>query len=369
MQSEFARIPLNRIRYSLVWEDSRTMVRALRPGPNDAVLVITSAGMNALAALLRRPRRVVAVDLNALQNALLELQCHVIREHSPTELRGLLGLDGPAAVAHAWKVVAPTLPAARCAYWHTFFAEHSDGILPAGQLEAYLADYRRGASAAERTHLRALLACPTVRDQAAYFERHLHGGEFEARFGQWFADENLSQGRDPHLFRYAPEPGGPVFYQRLAQRLRTRWLAEDFYSRFFLFGPADLPEELLPLALQRRSFGALRAGLPTLSIHTGEAVEYLLSPAGADITCASLSNIFEYVAPADFVRCGQELATRRAPLRFVFWNLLQDQQIDAPTAVVAGNASRAAVLSRTEGCFYFRNVQYYETRGGKLVAR
>lgn len=367
MQSEFARIPLNRIRYSLVWEDCRTLVRALHPGPTDAVLVITSAGMNALATLLCRPRRVVAIDLNPLQNTLLELQCHVLRQHSPTELRGLLGLDGPAAVARAWAAVAPTLPEAPRAQWRVFFAEHEDGVLPAGQLEAYLADYRRAAPAAERAHLRALLACPSVAEQAAYFERHLHGGDFEARFGQWFADENLSQGRDPHLFRYAPEPGGPVFYQRLTRRLRTQRLAEDFYSRFFFFGPTDLPEALLPVALQRGNFGKLRAALPTLSIQAGEAMEFLLSPAGADITCASLSNIFEYVAPADFARCGQELATRHAPLRFVFWNLLQDQRLDA-AADAEDCAAGAAKLSAADGCFYFRNVRLYETRAGRLVA-
>ena len=266
----------------------------------------------------------------------------------------------------AWAIVAPTLPDHTRTHWHNFFDAHEDGILPAGQLEAYLADYRRAAPVAERAHLRALLATPTLADQTAYFERHLHGGDFEARFGQWFADENLSLGRDPHLFRYAPEPGGPVFYQRLQQRLRTRRLAEDFYSRFFFFGPTDLPEALLPPAMQLRSFGELRAALPTLSIHTGEAVEFLLSPAGADITCASLSNIFEYVSPADFVCCGKELATRRPPLRFVFWNLLQDQHLDAEAAVPGGSA-RTSLLTAADGCFFFRNVRLYETRAGRLL--
>ncbi|MBC7448473.1 MAG: DUF3419 family protein [Hymenobacteraceae bacterium] len=367
MQSEFARIPLNRIRYSLVWEDCRTLVGALQPGPADAVLVITSAGTNVLATLLRQPRRVVAVDLNPLQNALLELQCHVVRHYSPEELRGLLGLDGPVAVARAWATVGPTLSEEAHAHWAAFFQEHAHGVLPAGQLEAYIGDYRRAAPATERAHLAALLACPTVADQAAYFERHLHGADFEARFTQWFADENLSQGRDPRLFRYAAEPGGPVFYQRLARRLRSRRLADDFYSRFFFFGPTDLPETLLPPPLQRRSFGDLRAALPALSIHIGEAVEYLLSPAGADITCASLSNIFEYVDPVDFEKCAQELAECRAvPLRFVYWNLLQDQQL--VTATSGDGSPRSAALSAADGCFYFRNVHLYETCAGQIAA-
>ena len=56
MNSEFYNVALNRLRYSLVWEDSQTLYEALAIGPTDNVLVITSAGCNALNALLQHPQ-------------------------------------------------------------------------------------------------------------------------------------------------------------------------------------------------------------------------------------------------------------------------------------------------------------------------
>ena len=106
MNSEFATIALDQVRYSLVWEDSRTLHAALAIGPDDHVLVVTSAGCNVLNALLAGPRQVTAIDLNPVQKALLRLKCHLIVHHEPEVLRALMGFDGPAPVARTWRKVA-----------------------------------------------------------------------------------------------------------------------------------------------------------------------------------------------------------------------------------------------------------------------
>jgi S-adenosylmethionine-diacylglycerol 3-amino-3-carboxypropyl transferase len=65
--------------YNACWEDPAVDRLALRLGPDDDVLVITSAGCNALDYLLTGPRRIDAVDMNPRQNALLELKLAGIR--------------------------------------------------------------------------------------------------------------------------------------------------------------------------------------------------------------------------------------------------------------------------------------------------
>jgi S-adenosylmethionine-diacylglycerol 3-amino-3-carboxypropyl transferase len=60
--------------YNTCWEDPAVDRRALAPGPDDTLLVITSAGCNALDYALLGPRRVHAVDANPRQTALLELK-------------------------------------------------------------------------------------------------------------------------------------------------------------------------------------------------------------------------------------------------------------------------------------------------------
>ena len=65
--------------YNTCWEDPRLDRDALQLGPTDNVMVITSAGCNALDYVLTEPKHVSAVDMNPRQNALLELKLAGIR--------------------------------------------------------------------------------------------------------------------------------------------------------------------------------------------------------------------------------------------------------------------------------------------------
>ena len=65
--------------YNTCWEDPRLDRVALELRPSDKVLMITSAGCNALDYALCEPERIHCVDLNPRQNALLELKQSGIR--------------------------------------------------------------------------------------------------------------------------------------------------------------------------------------------------------------------------------------------------------------------------------------------------
>jgi S-adenosylmethionine-diacylglycerol 3-amino-3-carboxypropyl transferase len=65
--------------YNACWEDPALDRVALQLGADDAVLVITSAGCNALDYALQAPRVVHAVDANPRRTALLELKIAGIR--------------------------------------------------------------------------------------------------------------------------------------------------------------------------------------------------------------------------------------------------------------------------------------------------
>ena len=62
----------NNLVYNTCWEDPRLDRVALQFQPSDNVLVITSAGCNALDYALCEPNHVYAVDMNPRQNALLD---------------------------------------------------------------------------------------------------------------------------------------------------------------------------------------------------------------------------------------------------------------------------------------------------------
>jgi len=65
--------------YNQCWEDPRCDHEALQLTQDDTVMVITSAGCNALDYALKAPKAVHTVDMNYRQNALLELKMAGIR--------------------------------------------------------------------------------------------------------------------------------------------------------------------------------------------------------------------------------------------------------------------------------------------------
>ncbi len=76
----FQLIHMRNLVYNTCWEDPRLDRTALEIGPSDDVLVITSAGCNALDYALTGPHHVYAVDMNPRQNALLDLKIAGIRQ-------------------------------------------------------------------------------------------------------------------------------------------------------------------------------------------------------------------------------------------------------------------------------------------------
>ena len=365
MQSEFYNVALNRLRYSLVWEDSYPLYHGLDLQSDDRVLVITSAGCNVLNALLKSPRQVIAIDLNPVQNRLLSLKKHVILHHEHAVFRALMGFDGPASVAPAVQQLSTTLPEDVREYWLSFFGSHPEGILTAGKLEDYITGFFDMLGANTQRKLRRLIQFETVDAQRNFFMSELHTGPFRDEFIQYFDDENLSKGRDATLFKHAQEPGGVAFYNRLLRQVSTTVVRNNFFFRFFFFGPQQLPETILPPCYQQQNYRLLNGRLNRLTIVNGEAVDYLLSDKGVLANKANLSNIFEYTNQAEFRRVCRLLHSRsKAGLRFIFWNLLQEQgaflNVDGWNDVPVSSDP----VSQDTACFFFRDLRVVEPQPG-----
>lgn len=77
--------------FNLCWEDPRIDRQLLNLKADSKVVVITSAGCNALDYLLDNPAEVHAVDINPRQNALLELKLAIIRHADFDDLFAMFG--------------------------------------------------------------------------------------------------------------------------------------------------------------------------------------------------------------------------------------------------------------------------------------
>jgi S-adenosylmethionine-diacylglycerol 3-amino-3-carboxypropyl transferase len=355
MKSEFTQLNLDLIRYSLVWEDSLSLYEALEIDQTDHLLVITSAGCNVLNVLLRNPASVTAIDLNPFQNKLLLLKKHIILNHDYEVFYALLGFAGKAVVNDARNILVKTLPAHEQIFWSAFFDEHPDGLLTSGKLESYITSFYDTLDQDIQDKLQQLIRFDNVKAQYAFFMEHLDNSDFKPAFIAYYSDENLQRGRDSKLLKYASDPIGPTFYDRLLKQVSSALLSANFHFRFFFFGLQNLPSDVLPPCYQKENYAFLRQQLDKIRVVEGEAMDYLLSERGAPITKAALSNIFEYISHEEFERIC--MALTKDPdrnLRVVFWNLLNGQGEDQKQ-----DNGRIATKKRPlspQSSFYFKNI-------------
>ncbi|CAM2065637.1 BtaA family protein [Sulfidibacter corallicola] len=120
----------NNLVYNTCWEDPRLDRTALSLGADDNILMITSAGCNALDYALDQPNHIYAVDMNPRQNALLELKMAGIRSLDFETFFELFGKGRHDEVGHIYRdALRPHLSHEARAYWDKKYPYFEGGKL------------------------------------------------------------------------------------------------------------------------------------------------------------------------------------------------------------------------------------------------
>jgi S-adenosylmethionine-diacylglycerol 3-amino-3-carboxypropyl transferase len=120
----FSRIHASTLIYNTCWEDPRLDREMLSLSPDSRVVMITSAGCNALDYLLDDPAEIHAVDVNPRQNALLRLKIALIQHGDHDELFRVFGEGVRPGFRELLRLLAPRLPVYARTFWeakHEYF--------------------------------------------------------------------------------------------------------------------------------------------------------------------------------------------------------------------------------------------------------
>jgi S-adenosylmethionine-diacylglycerol 3-amino-3-carboxypropyl transferase len=318
------------VRYSQVWEDHALLSAALEVGPGARVLSLASAGCNALALLLdggdAGPDEVVAVDVSEAQTALLELKLAALRElpDAPTVARfaGAAEASAGERLAQYGRLRASLTAAART-YWDARAQVIESGVIGCGLLDRYIAAwvprYVRPLAGAEQ--VTRFLAAAGVEQQRALFASSLRALEPAVR--EFFSRPALTgRARDESQFAHVRDVDvGGEFWRRFTEVCTTVPVRGNFYLEYVLTGAyADL--DLGPVWLRPANFDKLRARLHRVRIVRGELGAFLDGAGPESFTGANLSDVFEYLDPAQTRALLEALRGRLAPGgRIAYWNL------------------------------------------------
>jgi S-adenosylmethionine-diacylglycerol 3-amino-3-carboxypropyl transferase len=276
----------NNLVYNTCWEDPRLDRVALEIGPRDNILVITSAGCNALDYTLCEPNHVYAVDMNPRQNALLDLKIAAIKSLEFEDFFRLFGYGyHPEGRRLYERRIRRELTGFSQAWWdrwfkfftnkhRTFYYRGTSGAF-ARLIKVYIERMIR-----VRPHIDAILEAATLEEQQEIYERHLKE-KFWSRSMRFAMnrDTTLSMVGVPKAQRRQVETqyeGGIVkFVQDAVEAVFCKLpLADNYFWRVYMKG--EYSRSCCPEYLKPENFERLKAGLVArVSTHTNSVQGFL----------------------------------------------------------------------------------------------
>ncbi len=373
--------------YNTCWEDPRLDREALELGPDDTVLVITSAGCNALDYALTEPRHVFTVDMNPRQNALLELKLAGIQNLDFDTFFRMFGegrLEGARDVYHAHLRGALSEWAQK--YWdrkikffdskrRTFYFRGTSGAF-ARMINVYADRVLK-----LRPTIDAIMAAETLDEQRRLYHEHLRNRLWtrSMRF-MMKRDTTLSLVGVPRAQRFQIEnqyEGGIIkFIQDCLDAVFGELpLADNYFWRVYTTG--SYTRRCCPEYLKPDNFERLKNGLADrISVHTG-TVEGFLAEHDVPITRFVLLDHMDWLSDKYFAALEAEwqaILERATPHARVIWRSggLRTDYVDRVRVTVDGqdrelgelltyHAEWAAELHRrcrvhTYGSFYIADL-------------
>ncbi|WP_372725703.1 DUF3419 family protein [Novipirellula sp.] len=289
-QKCFSAVHRRNLVYNTCWEDPRIDREALALTSDDSVLVITSAGCNALDYALQSPKNVYAVDMNPLQNALLELKIAAIKTIDFADFFQVFGRGQHSdwnALYH--DAIRPKLDPQYCTVWDrradffngessrsSFYFRGTSGLF-AWMINGYL-----NRSPGLRESIETILAAKSVEQQHEIYDEHEINQRLWNKPLRWILrrDTTMAMLGVPRSQRNQLDqdyPGGVSGF--IQDRIETVFkripLRDNYFWRVYLTGqytPQCCPEYLKP-----QNFEQLKKGLVD-RVHTQtDTVEGFLS--------------------------------------------------------------------------------------------
>ncbi len=270
----------NNLVYNTCWEDPRLDRKALEITGKDNVLVITSAGCNALDYALCEPESVQAVDMNPRQNALLDLKIAAIRK---LDYEDFFAMFGKGQLKGAKKIYKDTLRDAlqhewSKTYWDKkikFFDNRRRSFYFRGTSGAFARMVKMYTDSVIRVspHLEDILNADSIEEQKRIYDEHLYDRFWSKtmRFAM-NRDTTLSMVGVPKAQRRQVETqyeGGIVkFVEDCVEAVFTKLpLKDNYFWRVYMTG--QYTEDCCPEYVRPENYEKLRNGLADrVHIHT-----------------------------------------------------------------------------------------------------
>ena len=345
------------IRYAQCWEDTDIVLEAMNINPGDKCLSIASAGDNSLAMLAKRPGKVVALDLNASQLALLELKAAAFKYLRHEEMLVLLGYRTGQSRTELFELIENNLSTSTRQYWRTNIGDIEFGVASIGKFEKYFAIFRKFVLPLVHSQntVDELLQWKSREQRAKFFETQWNTFRWRTLFKVFFSQTVMGLlGRDPSFFHYAEGGLSEALLKWTKKSLVDQNPTNNPYLHWILKGEFG---SVLPNFLRKENFAAIKANIDNLEWHQLSLEEYLSTHPDERFNSFNLSDVFEYVSETNYKTMLKLIADASHPqAKVVYWNMMAQR-----TAKAAG-VERMQPLTALSKALFAENKTFFYSR-------
>jgi len=272
--------------YNCAWEDPRIDRELLQLNHESSVVMITSAGCNALDYLLDDPVQIHAIDVNHRQNALLELKMALIARNAFEDLFEMFGIGSHTDYSAIYSSVRAHLSESAKSFWDrriSFFNPkslkksfyyHGTSGLAAWVMGNALFRLRPNI----KNFAVCLLDAASIEEQTQAYE--LIESEIWGKFSNWLIRQPalmtlLGVPRPQIKLIEDSYPGGLTGYvkDKLKHVMTELPIEDNYFWRVYITGSYTL--HCCPNYLRRENQDKLRQRLDRLKPYTGTLANFL----------------------------------------------------------------------------------------------
>lgn len=351
------------IRYANVWEDADLLVEALASAQGGKILSIASAGDNAFALLTLQPELLVAVDLNPVQLALVELKKAAIAELSREECIAFLGFSESGTRWEVYNKIKNRMDVR----WQGFFDNKEEeirkGIIHAGKFERYFRIFAKNMMPLihSKKTIYTLFEMKSGEEQERFYHEKWNTWRWRLLFKLFFSKLVMGRlGRDPEFLNEVKVPVSEFIFKKAERHLMSIGCQQNQMLRYQLTASFG---DLLPMYLREENYEKVRAGLGAVHVMEGYA-EAAIQPYGK-MDGMNLSNIFEYMPSDIFKKSVEGLSNGLNPGgRLCYWNLMVPRKCARVNDQLTHLSEMSVTLAKRDKGFFYQGIVVDEKTKG-----
>lgn len=325
--------------YSNVWEDPELNRLSLKVEPGQSVLSITSGGCNSLSLLLEKPSKLVSIDLNPAQLAMLEFKRAAIMELDYDDFIESMGtpfLNKPSAHPPQYRIelynrIKKHMPEYATRFWDENQNLIKDGIMMCGKVEKFFAFYRTILGwLYSKKDIMSLFEAENLEKQREVYANF--------RKKRWNALHRLLLNRTVLSLVKGAHSFAQVDFEDFASNLNrkrsfgmTSFYNPDNYFMSLLLLGAHCHEEGMSPYLLRKNYPLLKENIHKLEICQATVGDILKKYGPESFDRFNMSNIFEWMTNEVFNGIIREIIDLARPGSRMAWRytFARPRELDA----------------------------------------